>query len=384
MAVQFDMFVKMRYNGPKAREFYPSNQSAAIAIVKEDLKALKIPFPKTDTITITSQGECSFMWPNVVIDSLLYKQLTSRIWGRVDDERKDLYRSLSIDRLYLHEKRLYPPKVFPHKQWRRPNVEEPQQQHRNEAQLLLDDMASALRIPKNEPVEIPTFLRQAIDVDTTPPGLTFSTQTTRTRPSRFSEIDTQLPRKRSHSPDLWERPARPPPSSADTSAFVLAERAHNVLRPPPASAPGAVGKGPGGAARERHKDHHALLKLSRELHNARRQIAANAAREDAILAELAKLDPGNDKYYHDVMGNNSSTQVNELRQVEAKESAMRARLKEVELELAEEKSRRAVAEAALEDMKRECKEPFVVSAMLEAFLMISKATTEALEPVKHR
>jgi hypothetical protein len=50
----------------------------------------------------------------------------------------------------------------------------------------------------------------------------------------------------------------------------------------------------------------------------------------------------------------------------------------VELELKNERRKRREAEEALRDVQRECKEPFVVSALLNAFIGISQLTTDAL------
>jgi hypothetical protein len=41
-----------------------------------------------------------------------------------------------------------------------------------------------------------------------------------------------------------------------------------------------------------------------------------------------------------------------------------------------ERKRRVEAEQALQDVERECKEPFVVPALLKAFINISKLTSE--------
>ena len=50
----------------------------------------------------------------------------------------------------------------------------------------------------------------------------------------------------------------------------------------------------------------------------------------------------------------------------------------VEQELGEERMQRIRAEDALKDIRRECREPFVVPALFEAFLMISNVTSQAM------
>lgn len=51
----------------------------------------------------------------------------------------------------------------------------------------------------------------------------------------------------------------------------------------------------------------------------------------------------------------------------------------VEQELKEERKKRVLAEETLKDIERECREPFVVPALFEAFLMISNVTSQAME-----
>ena len=60
-------------------------------------------------------------------------------------------------------------------------------------------------------------------------------------------------------------------------------------------------------------------------------------------------------------------------------SVIKEKLRTVEQELREEKRRRMEAEAALEDIKRECREPFIVPALLDAFITISKVTSQVMD-----
>ena len=59
--------------------------------------------------------------------------------------------------------------------------------------------------------------------------------------------------------------------------------------------------------------------------------------------------------------------------------AMKTRLQMVERELREERMQRIRAEEALKDIQRECRAPFVVPALFEAFLMISNVTSRAMD-----
>ena len=58
---------------------------------------------------------------------------------------------------------------------------------------------------------------------------------------------------------------------------------------------------------------------------------------------------------------------------------MKARLQMVEQQLKQERRRRIDAEATLKDIERECREPFVVPALLDAFITISKITSQVMD-----
>lgn len=58
---------------------------------------------------------------------------------------------------------------------------------------------------------------------------------------------------------------------------------------------------------------------------------------------------------------------------------MKARIQQLESELRSERAKRRKLEDMVEDIRRECREPFVVPALLDAFVEISKLTNEALE-----
>lgn len=64
-----------------------------------------------------------------------------------------------------------------------------------------------------------------------------------------------------------------------------------------------------------------------------------------------------------------------LSDVEKELSAERARRGELEKELDQERMKRIEAENILNDVERECRTPFVVPAMMDAFKTISRVTT---------
>ncbi|KAJ7597552.1 hypothetical protein C8J56DRAFT_774125, partial [Mycena floridula] len=53
----------------------------------------------------------------------------------------------------------------------------------------------------------------------------------------------------------------------------------------------------------------------------------------------------------------------------------------VEAELMKERDKREETEVLLADIRKECKSPFVVPALLDAFLSISKLANKAGKPI---
>jgi len=60
---------------------------------------------------------------------------------------------------------------------------------------------------------------------------------------------------------------------------------------------------------------------------------------------------------------------------------MELRLQTMQLKLDLEQERRAAAEQSLKDIERECREPFVVPALLKAFITISQISSAAADGV---
>jgi len=105
-----------------------------------------------------------------------------------------------------------------------------------------------------------------------------------------------------------------------------------------------------------------INKLSRELWDTRRILSAAQARESALVKELQQLTDLNLGECSGVVDNQE--QLRELK----------TRLNSSETELESERSRRVLAEQCLKDVERECRDPFVVPALLKAFINISQIT----------
>ncbi|KAJ7705608.1 hypothetical protein B0H17DRAFT_1193261 [Mycena rosella] len=102
--------------------------------------------------------------------------------------------------------------------------------------------------------------------------------------------------------------------------------------------------------------------LQRELRDVRTQLAAELDKERALLQKLREL--GAD---------------DELAATPGSDFVTKARMQQLEGELREERATRRRLEGVLGDVRRECRAPFVVPALLNAFVEVSRLTSQALE-----
>jgi hypothetical protein len=142
-----------------------------------------------------------------------------------------------------------------------------------------------------------------------------------------------------------------------------------------------------------------INQLTRELWDTRREITAVVAKEMRILERLRRLHalaPGNgntpthkensgalppifSQRSHSLADQITAlVTTSRIMVLEAMLGAERTRVQVLEEMLKNERRRRLETEAALEDVERECREPFVVPALLESFIAISKLTGESL------
>ncbi|KAF7377458.1 hypothetical protein MSAN_00167600 [Mycena sanguinolenta] len=101
--------------------------------------------------------------------------------------------------------------------------------------------------------------------------------------------------------------------------------------------------------------------LQHELREIRRQLNADILEERKIVETLREL------------GAEVESDASEI------DFVTKARIEQFEAELQEERARRRRLEEVVEDIRRERKAPFVVPALLDAFLEISTLTNAALE-----
>ncbi|KZT18408.1 hypothetical protein NEOLEDRAFT_1080356, partial [Neolentinus lepideus HHB14362 ss-1] len=112
-----------------------------------------------------------------------------------------------------------------------------------------------------------------------------------------------------------------------------------------------------------------VARLTREFWENRRQITAARARLPVILEELKKFGAPGLPELHSTL-ESERLDVNDIAEIALRTAA--------EARLAEEQARRTTAELAISDVERECRAPFIVPALMRAFLDISKLSDEAI------
>ncbi|KAJ7489166.1 hypothetical protein FB451DRAFT_684011 [Mycena latifolia] len=103
--------------------------------------------------------------------------------------------------------------------------------------------------------------------------------------------------------------------------------------------------------------------LQRELRDVRQQLTAEIEKERAILQTLRDYGVEDDVL--------SATPDSDF--------ATKARIQQLEGELQAERAKRRMLDDFVEDIRRECRAPFVVPTLLDAFVEISRLTNETLE-----
>ncbi|KAI9456599.1 hypothetical protein HD554DRAFT_1845477 [Boletus coccyginus] len=142
-------------------------------------------------------------------------------------------------------------------------------------------------------------------------------------------------------------------ASASASSTRPPPTTHAVL-PPFAPPSPYLNSSSSGNDEQRRRDRDAS-RLTRELWDTRRELRAMQAREQVILDDLERLGARPE--------GTAGTDLN---------GVSRDELVRLEAELRVERARRVRAERVLSDVERECRAPFVVPALLQAFMSISE------------
>ncbi|KAJ7472451.1 hypothetical protein B0H11DRAFT_1354710 [Mycena galericulata] len=334
MGAELELTVTITYGGDKARISTPEE---AYSVIRPDLFALAIPLPKRINVSVVYPGTVRFYWialPN----SVIHKNLKDAI--RPSFERADAHRNLltqlSIERINLRESdAVVDGASKTSSQWK-PDVSLhatpmggfPTQEStsgRNQPEnvmQILDEIASSHRRPSDQrPFRVKT------ELEDTPIPPFKSTRAWTRKVNVFDEMDV----------DRYRRPS---------TSVVRRPTIERNRYAPRVDAP---------------QDTEAFA-LRRELREVRHLLNEDIAQERMILQQLRDL--GVEESPTDTAGDDFVT---------------RARIQHLEEELEEERAKRRQLDKVVADIRRECREPFVVPSLLDAFIEISKLTNEAME-----
>jgi len=127
--------------------------------------------------------------------------------------------------------------------------------------------------------------------------------------------------------------------------------------------------------------------LTREVWDVRRELSALVAREDCIVRDLERLGarpvPEPSVVPRDARVEVRKTMEDETSDLRARLEAESEARRVVESALLQERRRREAAEWAVADVRRECHGPFVVPALMDAFMEISRLTGEVSVGAEH-
>ncbi|KAK7030412.1 hypothetical protein VNI00_014156 [Paramarasmius palmivorus] len=423
--------VTLKYQGLKASLISPEDHGNAIQILKTDLGALKIPLPSNANISVVERGTIEFFWATTV-NSTLDHTLRMKLQPQNEAEQAQLketcrkllmcsqtvFEKIVLDRQGQRGRRdshkgpdlppisngtEKPVKYYANRSWTRTEPTQQEQVLQQEAQMFLDGIGEQMKMNDSGDSSRATSM-----IDASPPRALSTVllilHVTTSRVDFFfadregfritgvnetsghvsgSSSSFVLPCSLADMPvPLQTKPSMPMPipipipmpenvafsshsnhnrtlsqsnifSAASIpqshSATLLPPQALTVTKPIPVS-----------------QDN--VPKLLAELAEIRRQIQAGLEKEQAILDELKRLNAPN---IPEASPSGMMSAGSEL--------VYKTRLKMIEKQLDEERRRRKVAEEGLKDVERECREPFVVPALLEAFLTLSNMTTQVCE-----
>ncbi|KAJ7182838.1 hypothetical protein C8R43DRAFT_968210 [Mycena crocata] len=351
MRPDIDLTVTITYQGSKARIATPEE---AVPVVREDLTALSVPHPKRINVSVVFAGTVRFFWTAQPYSAIHKTLIGLRYKGR------ELLDSLSIERIELRESEAVPqlntprPSYWKHEQPNDPRLSP----WKPDVGLYAVPMGASqqsstpgwnakqpedARMSLQEPhSEEPTWKSDPRHRNQNAPAFSGNVKS---EPSDPPIPPPQQHPRAHYSPNPDEMQIDPPlPSSSSSTGPRRIDR-HRYA---------SIPRGPQDAE---------VNGLRRELREVRRQLDEDIIAERSLLKQLRELGVEEPEAADTVGG----------------DIGMRVRLENVERELQAERARRRRLEEEVRDVRRECREPFVVPALLDAFLEISKLTTEALE-----
>jgi len=411
--------VVIRYHGAKYdRVAFPKSDSSEFAILKKDLAHLRVHSPSQKNVRRVN-GSFVLHWPNASVAALSKKTLADSLYTRWiklcsdDPQALKLRKALSIESitmkqdgvlLYATARAVVSPKNIPPESLvvtalaeiepttaATPGHASPMEPPPPPPQPPPQPETSAVKYPPTSPragrQQLPHLKRRK----STPDGPPKQTRQKLDTPERHALVDT---------PESME--ISPPRESGELTPLATPYSARSAASASGTSPSGGGGGGGGGArlliprsvalryassasssGSGSHRGHqsplslfppqdasrrrdHDVNRLTRELWDTRRELAAMRAREQVILGDLGRFGAQIPRVEVKVeVGAEGAGAGGE-------HGVSREDLQALEAELSVERARRVRAERALNDVERECRAPFVVPALFQAFVSISE------------
>ncbi|KAK0443122.1 uncharacterized protein EV420DRAFT_1485098 [Desarmillaria tabescens] len=323
--------VRMTYLPPRAAAFAPGPEISKNVIKKlrKDLTSLNIPLPKVSSIKIPTKGVVKFYW-KTELGSPFHEILKSRI----SDASRQQMSKLSISAITLKEpkKKTNPPP--------RPVA------HHSPPSVLISQMTT---IPQSA-LDAPSQLFPSDHTRIAQMDVPYSQYTMPGPVPSQSEVpvpmSSEMPGPYSipvHQPETLSLPQSTP--LEEVTSVVIGKRTSHSVSPPPSAK----------RCRSRSPSDDDELSLLHELGSLDEAMMFLAARQSRIREKLKD------------MGVQTVPEPNFLSR------------DQFELEIEAERKQRIECETVLMDIRRECRVPFIVPALFDAFIDISKLTTAAVD-----
>ncbi|KAF8201351.1 hypothetical protein K438DRAFT_1821866 [Mycena galopus ATCC 62051] len=386
-AVELELTATITYEPAKGRV---TTTDEAVPILRQDLDALGIPHPKRANISVVYPGTVRFFWI-ALSNSPIHKKLMESIRPRYNtSEHREsldqlLIRSMDLRETVAASELPYYPRKQDAREWAHPYTR-PAPGNANSAQFsgghgfdssygrelnpesLVDRIAtpSSSYLERN-PTQCPRIKAEPV-IETIPPSVH--------RPYQDQDdemqVDTSTPSRFTFGE--WRKQPAPPVSLDRNRYKSIPDRDFGFNNDhDPNSSNNHEYRHTRNYSNHSYKHDHYDQKhehdlpevqdLRRELRDIRRQMTADIAEERKIVESLRELGA-------EVEAGGDATEV---------DFVTKARLERFEADLQTERARRRRLEEIVEDVRRERRAPFVVPALLDAFIEISQLTSEVME-----
>ncbi|KAF5339749.1 hypothetical protein D9611_009131 [Ephemerocybe angulata] len=334
-----DITVAIRYRGLKATQYFSKLDKDSIEILRQDLIALKIPHPKAESIYLTSHGCVEFFWTGIEPHKILHKNLLQKLRPTDSIAQQNLQNLLNDLSMYSPP----PLRPFPNSNLKSSRPAPPPHFAKCASASSMSPHRFTAFVPSDEYTKKRPFPQ---NTHTQPPFKKFQSSTARsTPPVEIAEVEKFLGSITAFQPP----PPHPPPPEPRLGRPVVKNEPVEATMPPPPPPSGSGGGGGGGPGT-------AVQSLLRELHDTQKHVNVAQGRRDRCIEAIKRLEP--------------DTPI-PLMPAEKELADLKADLAWTKQELAIARKLSEETTRTLEDIRKEAKEPFIVPALLDAFLTIS-------------